>query len=169
MYSIKKLECEEYKTPVIRLNQTQGCIKYLGPFALFAEKVSVTISLHPVLLKGVGPHQLPVTQVVNLMPLFLGCDTCEKLFLGLQRRPYTLNPFFLGPCQHLLIRPTTHKCEVSFEQSNSGNVEKHEGSLWKKNSTIIAHDLSLYQQLGMARYNFSYMILILKLGSICQY
>lgn len=132
MYSIKKVECEEYKTPVIRLNQTQGCIKYLGPFALFAEKVSVTISLHPVLLKGVGPHQLPVTQVVNLMPLFLGCDTCEKLFLGLQRRPYTLNPFFLGPCQHLLIRPTTHKCEVSFEQSNSGNVEKHEGSLWKK-------------------------------------
>lgn len=61
------------------------CISYLGPLALFAEKVSVSIRLPPILFKGVGPHQLPVTQVVNLTPLFLCCDTCQELFLGLHR------------------------------------------------------------------------------------
>lgn len=66
---------------------TNSYIIYLGPLAFLGEQVSVSISLPPVLFKGVGPHQLPVTQVVNLTPLFLCCDTCQEHFLGLQRNP----------------------------------------------------------------------------------
>lgn len=65
----------------------KGYIRYLRPLALFAEQVSVSIRLPPILFKGVGPHQLPVTQVVNLTPLLLCGDTCQELLLGLWRNP----------------------------------------------------------------------------------
>lgn len=60
-------------------------IRYLGPLVLLAEQVGVSIGLKPVLFKGVDPHQLPVAQVVNLTPLFLRCNTCQELLLGLHR------------------------------------------------------------------------------------
>lgn len=50
------------------------CI-YLGPAALLAQQVSVVVRLLPLLLVGVSPHQLPVTQVVDLFPLLLAADT----------------------------------------------------------------------------------------------
>lgn len=47
---------------------------YLGPAALFAQQVGVVIRLLPLLLVGVRPHQLPVTQMVDLLPLLLATD-----------------------------------------------------------------------------------------------
>lgn len=46
---------------------------YLRPPVLFAEQVCIPICLKPVLLIGVAPHQLPVTEMMNLFPLLLGC------------------------------------------------------------------------------------------------
>lgn len=64
--------------------QHVGQVSYLRPLAFLAEQVSVSISLPPVQFEGVGPHQLPVAEVVNLSPLLLSSDTCQELLLGLQ-------------------------------------------------------------------------------------
>ena len=48
---------------------------YLGPAALLAQQVSVVVRLLPLLLVRVGPHQLPVTKMVDLLPLLLAADT----------------------------------------------------------------------------------------------
>lgn len=47
----------------------------LGPAALLAQQVGVAIRLLPLLLVRVSPHQLPVAQVVDLLPLLLAADT----------------------------------------------------------------------------------------------
>lgn len=141
-----------------------GYISYLWPLAFFAQQVSVSICLLPIQFKGVGPHQLPVTQVVNLTPLLLCCNACQKLFLGLQRNSMSFQftatatttttwaeIAFLKSISLLHTHNTsTHKCEVSFEQCNSCSEEEHEGSLWtrwgggdKKKKTTLNNTISL--------------------------
>lgn len=48
---------------------------YLGPATLLAQQVSILVRLFPLLLVRVSPHELPVTQVVNLLPLLLAAHT----------------------------------------------------------------------------------------------
>lgn len=57
---------------------------YLGPAALLAQQVSVMVRPLPLLLVGVIPHQLPVTQVVDLLPLLLAADTLLVPLSGLK-------------------------------------------------------------------------------------
>lgn len=44
---------------------------YLGPAALGTQQVGVVVGLSPLLLERVGPHQLPVTEMMDLLPLAL--------------------------------------------------------------------------------------------------
>lgn len=59
---------------------------YLGPAALLAQQVSVEVCLLPLLLVRVGPHQLPVTQMVDLLPFLLAADTLLVLCPGLKQK-----------------------------------------------------------------------------------
>lgn len=66
---------------------------HLGPAALFAQQVGVVVRLLPLLLVGVSPHQLPVTQVVDLFPLLLAADTLLVHRPGLQDTKYHTHNF----------------------------------------------------------------------------
>ena len=59
-------------------------VRYLGPLALLGEQASVVVGLLPVLLEAMGPHELPVAQVVDLPPLLLARDAGQVLLLGLR-------------------------------------------------------------------------------------
>lgn len=56
------------------VQQTHVAGLYLGPAALLAQQVGVAVGLLPLLLEGVGPHELPEAQVVDLLPLLLAAD-----------------------------------------------------------------------------------------------
>ena len=58
---------------------------YLGPFAFLGEQVSVMVGFFPFLFKGMGPHELPVAQMVYLAPLLLGHDTGQVLLPSLKK------------------------------------------------------------------------------------
>ena len=58
---------------------------YLGPLAFLGEQVSVMVGFFPFLFKGMGPHELPVAQVVYLAPLLLGRDAGQVLLPGLKK------------------------------------------------------------------------------------
>lgn len=62
---------------------------HLGPAALLAQQVSVAVRLLPLLLVRVSPHQFPVTQVVDLLPLLLAADTFLVLHPRLQTQIHT--------------------------------------------------------------------------------
>ena len=62
------------------------CYLDLGPSALLAQQVCVAVRLLPLLLVGVSPHQLPVTQVADLLPLLLAANTLLVPGPGLKHR-----------------------------------------------------------------------------------
>ena len=57
---------------------------HLGPGVLLAEQVSVKVSHLPVPLVREAPHQLPVTHVVELLPLLLGLAALLKAIDSLE-------------------------------------------------------------------------------------
>lgn len=66
------------------------CVSFhLGPAALLAQQVSVVVRLLPLLLVRVSPHQFPVTQVVDLLPLLLATNTFLVLHPCLQTQIHT--------------------------------------------------------------------------------
>lgn len=69
---------------------------HLGPGVLFAEQVSIEIGHLPVPLVCEAPHQLPVTHVVELLPLLLGLAALLKTGDSLQNTQTTEDLTFLN-------------------------------------------------------------------------
>lgn len=68
----------------LTLGWKASATSYLGPLAFLGEQVSIMVGFPPVLFEGMGPHELPVAQVVDLPPLLLGRDAGQVLLPGLQ-------------------------------------------------------------------------------------
>lgn len=68
-------------------------VAHLGPGVLLAEQVSVEVGHLPVPLVCEAPHQLPVTHVVELLPLLLNLAALLKTLDSLE----TYKPFRIPP------------------------------------------------------------------------
>ena len=95
------------------------------------------VGFFPFLFKGMGPHELPVAQVVYLAPLLLGHDTGQVLLPSLKKDTNKLGLKEVSNCfrraeRDALRQHDTYKCEVSLEQTNPGCVEENQSSLCSK-------------------------------------
>ena len=88
----------------------------------------------PFLFKGMGPHELPVAEVVYLAPLLLGRDAGQVLLPSLKKdvKQNYFKTGFQSFQKNKGERHDTYKCEVSLEQSNPGSVEENQSSLIKE-------------------------------------
>lgn len=90
----------------------QRFLVYLGPAAFLAQQVSVAVRLLPLLLVGVSPHQLPVTKVMDLLPLLLAADTLLVPRPGLRHTTNLIHQQFNHQLDSFLaIRPLLQETE----------------------------------------------------------